>query len=376
MNHYSLYRYIITGLLLLSLTAGFAQSIEKPLQKNDQWITGSPASAHLEDAILKQLDTAILDGKFKQINSVLIARGGKLVYEKYYNGYTADSLHNTRSASKSITGMLIGLAIQHNFIPSEKTAVLPYFEDKKPLQHADVRKEEITIKDLLTMSSLLECDDFNQFSRGNEERMYLIEDWVRFYLDLPVKGFAAWTQKPADAPYGRSFSYCTAGVVTLGGVLEKASGMKVDTFAQQYLFAPLGISTYQWQYTPLGLPMTGGGLQLSSRDYLKLAQLYLNKGSWQEKQILSPAWVEQSTRPHASYVPNMDYGYLFWIGEFGPEEEKYTTYYMAGAGGNKIAVIPALDVALVLSSTLFGQGGAHQQTEKILNEYIIPSAGK
>lgn len=368
-----LFRCCMLSLLLLSHSISFAQQTTKPLQRNDQWPTATLASTSLDASILEQLDSALLAGEFEQINSVLIARNGSLVYEKYYNGYTMDSLHNTRSASKSITGMLIGLAIQQQLIPSEKAAVLPYFEDKKPLRHTDARKEEITIEDLLTMSSLLECDDFNQYSRGNEERMYLIEDWVRFYLDLPIKGFAAWTKKPADAPYGRSFSYCTAGVVVLGGVLENATRMKVDAFALQHLFAPLGITNYQWQYTPLGLPMTGGGLQLNSRDYLKLAQLYLNKGNWQGKEIISPAWVEKSTRPHASYMPNMDYGYLFWIGQFGPEDRKYTAYYMAGAGGNKVAVIPELELAVVLSSTLFGQGGAHQQTEEILNAYIIPA---
>lgn len=376
MKYRSLLCWCIISLLLLGHSIGFAQQTEKPPQRNDQWPTATPSSAGLNAAVLKQLDSALLAGEFEQINSVLIACNGTLVYEQYYNGYTIDSLHNTRSATKSITGMLIGLAIQQQLIPSEKAAVLPYFRDKKPLRHPDSRKEEITIEDLLTMSSLLECDDFNQYSRGNEERMYLIEDWVRFYLDLPIKGFAEWTSKPADSPYGRSFSYCTAGVVVLGGVLEKTTQLKVDAFARQYLFAPLGINNYRWQYTPLGLPMTGGGLQLSSRDYLKLAQLYLNKGSWQGKEIISRDWVEKSTRPYASYMPNMEYGYLFWIGEFGPQDRKYTTYYMAGAGGNKIAVIPELDLAVVLSSTLFGQGGAHQQTEEILNAYIIPAVGK
>src|SRR5205814_3173094 len=134
--------------------------------------------------------------------SVLIARHGKVVYEGYFNGTEASTLLNTRSATKSITDILIGIAIDKHFISGANARILSFFPDKQPLQNPDPRKAQITIEDFLTMSSLLECNDDNNFSRGNEERMYIMEDWVKFTLDLPVKGFAPWEDKPTDSKYG------------------------------------------------------------------------------------------------------------------------------------------------------------------------------
>lgn len=331
----------------------------------------SATAAGLDTVRLRAMDSTVRAGTFRAVTSILIAVDGRLAWEAYFDSAGRDALRNTRSATKSITDMLIGIAIDRGAIAGVDARVMGFFPDQRPFLNPDPRKDAITIEDFLTMSSLLECDDDNLFSRGHEERMYLIEDWVEFTLDLPIRGFPAWVSKPADSPYGRSWSYCTAGVTTLGGVLAEATGMTVPRFAEEFLFHPLEIDTVSWQFSPLGLAQTGGGLELRSRDLLKLAQLYLNGGTWNGRRIIDSSWVRVSTSPHASVREDTEYGYLWWLRPFGAEQD--FAYYMTGNGGNKVMAFPGLRAVVVITSTSYGQRDAHQLTDRLVEEYVLPA---
>ncbi|MES2757418.1 MAG: serine hydrolase [Pseudomonadota bacterium] len=328
---------------------------------------GSTASAGELDAVT----TAIEAGNFKQVTSVVVAQHGKLIYERYFDKEGAESLRNTRSVSKTVTGMLVGLAIDRKLMRVD-TAVLPHFPELRPLAYADPRKNKITVEDFLTMSSLLECDDDNQVSRGNEERMYLVEDWSRFVADLPIRGFPEWQPRPEQSPYGRAWSYCTAGTALLGPLLEKVSGQSVPDFAATNLFTPLGIDKVKWQFQPKGSAMTGGGLQLRSVDLMKLGQLYLDGGRWGGKQVIPAEWVKRSIAPHANAREGFDYGYLWWLQAFNVNGRTVQTYGMAGSGGNKVFVLPELDAVVVITTTNFQVRDAHPLSEKLLTNLIMP----
>jgi CubicO group peptidase (beta-lactamase class C family) len=339
------------------------------------WEVAAPESAGLSSTSLESIQDVIRSNDFKNIGSILVARHGELVFEEYFEG-SRSTLRDTRSATRSITSILIGIAIDRGFLSGVNAPVMSFFPDKQPVKNPDPRKDQITIEDFLTMSSLLECDDNNQFSAGHEERMYLTEDYVKFTLDLPIKGFPSWEKRPEDSTYGRSFCYCTAGTATLGGVIERATGTKVPGFAHKYVFGPLGIVYAEWQQTPSGLVMTGGGLRLTSQDLLKLGQLYLNGGSWKETRVVSKPWVENSTRPHVripdtEYVKDTEYGYLWWLRSFEAKGKRFPSFNMLGNGGSKVSIFPSLDMVTVLTSTNYNNRAAHQQTDRLLSECIL-----
>ncbi len=325
---------------------------------------------------LRSMDAAIRADEFKKIGSVLVARHGKLVYEAYFDG-DATTLRDTRSATKSITDILVGIAIGEKKLTGVEDRVLALLPERaRKMQNPDPRKNKITIEDFLTMSSPLECDDWNDASRGNEERMYVIEDWAQFILDLPVRGRMHLGEEPETPKYARNFSYCTGGVFVLSEVLQKATGVRADRYAQQKLFGPVGISDSQWVYSPLDIPQTGGGLRLTSRDLLKIAELYRNGGVWQGSRIVDATWVKTSTSPHAQIDDETEYGYLWWVKTFKSGGQGYPAFFMSGNGGNKVAVFPALDLSVVITSTNYNTRGMHEQTEKLLDDFVLAAIEK
>lgn len=259
----------------------------------------------------QQLSEKISSGLYGRITSLRIEQSGVVIYEEYFNGANKNTLHNMRSAGKTVTGLLVGLAIDDGLINGVDTAAASYFSDLRPFENNDPRKESITLDDLLTMSGPLECDDWNSFSRGNEERMYLVEDWSAFFFNLPIKNRPSWEIPDDDGGFGRTFTYCTAGAQLLGEIVERASGLPAQEYAARKLFDPAGISNPKWNFASTGKAHLGGGLELTTADWAGVARLFVTGGRADFRQIISRSWLDASlaiTIPFEIYVQN-------WIGQ-------------------------------------------------------------
>lgn len=364
-------RHLLASMLAACSLPSLAVDYHAPVAHDDGWAVAAAHAEQVDTTPLAALETKLADGTYKNITSILIARDGKLVYEAYFNGSDAEHLNDVRSASKSVTALLVGAAIDRNLIPNTQAKVYGYFPDKQPIQHPDPRKQAITLEDLLTMSSLWECNDDNEFSSGNEERMYVTEDWLQFALDLPIKGFAPWMAKPQDSPHGRAFSYCTAGAFVAGAVVERATHRPLAKFADEALEKPLGITQVQWNVSPLGVGMGGGGTRYRSRDLAKLGQLVLDEGRWQGRQVISAAWIQAMLTVRAQARDDADYGYFWWCFRKPVTGIDEPVWAMSGNGGNYVFVVPSRHLVAVITSTAYNQRYAHPQSQEIFREYLL-----
>ncbi|GAB4201713.1 MAG: serine hydrolase domain-containing protein [Wenzhouxiangellaceae bacterium] len=362
-------------LLVLLIILCLAQTVYgyQPPDDQGRWPVADAGDKGWQVDHFDQLSSAVEAQDLKQITSVLVAHHGHLIYEAYFNGGGPDQLNDMRSATKSVTSLLLGAAIADNKISGVDAQVYSFFPDKQPVANPDPRKNAITLEDLLTMSSVWECNDNNSFSRGNEERMYIIEDWVQFALDLPVKGYPHWETEPHEDPYGRGFSYCTAGSFILGAVVEKVTGQSMADYARKVLHQPLGIDQVQWFHSPLGVTMGGGGTRYRSRDYLRIGEMVRNRGRHGDRQLLPAEWIEQSLTPRAQVREGAEYGYQWWRMQFPHGDDQLWFWAAAGNGGNYLLINQELGLVALITSQAYNTPYGHPQSQRIMREFILPA---
>lgn len=338
---------VVLFILLLSPSL-FGQNLyrySEPEKLKDGWETTSLLSLNVDTSRIYQLFSQMKNGKHK-VHSILLVKNGQLVIEEYFDDYTVNKQHDLRSVTKSITSLLMGIALDKGFIGSIDDPFSKYINQPTPRKNQDSRKEQITIRHLLTMSTGLDCNDWDRKSKGQEDRVYRQDDWLQYFLDLPM-----------ITDPGTVSSYCTMGQVLATEIISRSSGMTIDSFAEQYLFRPLNIENVSWGHTSKKEVLASGKrLYMTPRDMAKIGQLILNNGEWNGEQLVSEEWIQESTSAKTT-ITGMEYGFLWWNIPLRANETTFTTIAATGNGGQYIFVNPELDMAAVFT------GGAYNSQE-------------
>ncbi|MBL4706383.1 MAG: serine hydrolase [Flavobacteriales bacterium] len=331
------------------------------IQPNSGW---ELSADNYDKAKIESLNKKIGQKRFENINGIVVIKEGRLLIEEYFNGETRESLHDPRSVGKSIASTMLGIAIEENYIDSEH-AQLKDFYDLNLFKNYSTKKDSVTLKSLLTMSSGFIGDDNDFSSPGNEENMYPTDNWVQFALDLPMH---------KNKIIGEDFAYFTAGAVVLGDVIHKSVPEGLVSYADKKLFAPLNIRNYEWEYTPQKIGNTAGGIRLRAIDFAKYGQLYKSQGLWNGKQIIPKQWVEKSLGKHVKQsLDDGHYGYLFWNKIYKHDNKEYEVSFCTGNGGNKIFIFNNIPFVIVITASAYNSPSAHADVDKMMTEYILPA---
>ncbi len=352
----AIFRRLGTAVILIAFLAGCAPGQFHPAYwPTTGWRSSAPEEQGMDSELLAQMAEHIRAEKL-DLHSLLIVRNGTLVSEIYDYPYTADQAHWVMSVTKSVISALVGIAIQKGYLQDVHQTLFSLLpEEGAANMSAD--KRAITLEDLLTQTSGLECRDN---PAGGQIIMEQSDDWVQFMLNRPM----------AARP-GEQFNYCTSATHLLSAVLQKATGMSAREFANQNLFAPLGIGPIpnaRWSSDPQGASIGGYGIAFTPTEMAKLGYLFLNKGQWDGQTVVPAEWVAASTSSHSNQGDKKEYGYLWWVDPQGK------WYAALGRFGEHIFVYPAQNLVVVFTAGLVGGTDADlTPLQELLDNYILPS---
>ncbi len=336
-----------------------------PLSKEEYtYKVPNPVDNFLETAALEEvsLNASMLDfmpkmnsGRYDHIHSIIITKDNKLVFEEYFHGYHRAYLHDIRSSFKSISSLLLGKAVMQNESIDVNNSIMGYYPE---YAISDVRKKDITIHHVLTMSSGLKLEDEDEMQWNND-------DWVGYKLNLPLE------HEP-----GKKYEYSSGGMNLLTGVIQKSTEKYLPLFLYEDVLLPMGIKKFQMRTSPKGRGYLAGDFYLRPIDFTKFGLLVLNQGKWNGEQLVSSGWIEKATQPfmQGSWPKNSDYGYLWRLLKREVGGKKMKTIEAWGNGGQFLIIIPEIEMTITFTGgnyNLFPE--MEEKPFEILEKYILPA---
>lgn len=369
---------LLLALLALCLPASAeeAKVCGAPVALNDGWILATQAEVGLDAAKLCELDSFIAQWPEANIHAVIVVRNGKLAMERYFTGederwgdklgrvtYGPEVKHDLRSISKSVTSLLVGIALAEGKFPALGSSVFDAFPDYADLRTPD--KARITFRDLLTMSAGLAWDENVPWNdpRNTEAGMIWAPDPFRYILSRPVA-----------YPAGTVYAYSGGGTSLLGETLVRSTGRSLRDYGREKLFLPIDAPDFEWlDAGASGKLGAFGSLRLRPRDAAKLGRLLLTDGQWNGKQVLPAGWVAESIKPRINGEGLYFYGYQWWLGRSFRNGSQLDWAAGVGLGGQRLYVVPALDLIVMINAGHYRDSLQGVIPAGIFNRIVLPA---
>lgn len=357
------HRILITFCLLLFFIASKGQSTDPSFSGLQELPSVTAEQVGIEQDSLNWLLDQISNIEIPDFRSLVVIKDGGILVEEYYNTFWSETIHDIRSAGKSITALCMGIAIDKGFVKSENESVYSFFPDIEVPQSLREKNKEITIRDLMIMSSGLDADTDDSSTEGFVGNWIGRDDWVTFILNLSQ-----------SYETGSRWVYNDASPTLCSAIIQSTTGMSMAEFAEEYLFGPLGIREYYWYKSRMGITGGAGNLYITGIDFAKLGQLVLQQGKWGNSQVISQEWIHKMTSSHiavSNNEPEADrYGYFWYLSHKEIDGKRIDYLSASGNGGNKLYVVPSENMTISVQSSSYGTGRGHGQADYILT-YLL-----
>jgi CubicO group peptidase (beta-lactamase class C family) len=336
-------------------------------------IAADPAAHGFNSGFVGKLDQAIAGGTLPSLHGLVILADGKLVLERYVAGedeswgrplgrvdFDTGTLHDLRSVSKSIVGLLYGIALKLGAVPAPDASLVVQFPEYPDLAR-DPQLGKRKVAHVLTMTLGQEWNEDLPYTdpANSEIAMEMASDRYRFVLERPV-----------IAEPGTGWTYTGGASALLGRLIEKGSGLSLLDFARQHLFAPLGIDTVQWISGADGTYSAASGLRLRPRDLAKIGYCVLQGGSWDGEQIIPPDWLAEAFTPRVTCFDDIGYGYQWYLRAstdgHGPRR------FAMGNGGQRLILIPERKLAIAILCGQYNHPDQWKTPAAIMLEHVLP----
>jgi CubicO group peptidase (beta-lactamase class C family) len=351
-----------------------------------EWQTTTPAEEGFAPGFGARLDQFVLSGQANNTHSVTVVRRGHLVFEKYYEGYdqvrdetgrahferavfSAERCHELRSVSKSIVGLLYGIALRQGMVPPLDQPLLAQFP-----QYTDLldqwQRRQWTIAQAITMTLGIDWNEDLPYDdpRNGQTAMEAAADRYRYVLAQPIVAVA-----------GERWIYCGGATALIGKILENGTRQSLHDYARAVLFDPLGLGPTEWRVGRDGERNFASGLAMRPRDLARIGQMLLDGGKAGQEQIVPADWLEASFQPAVKMRDGREYGYHWYLGEFvlnhldGRRRERWIAAF--GNGGQRLYLFPQLELLVVMTAGNYNRRDQGTPVYRLLTEIILPNVG-